>query len=35
MTVTEPLRTLPVAVHPKPDETFHSWATRLAHTLHV
>ncbi|MEZ5119614.1 MAG: TniQ family protein [Candidatus Nanopelagicales bacterium] len=40
MTVTplrtaQPLRTLPVAVHPVPGETFHSWTVRLAARLGV
>ena len=40
MTVTplrtaSPLRTLPVAVHPAPGETFHSWTVRLADRLGV
>lgn len=40
MTVTPlrtsaPLRTLPVAVHPAPGETFHSWTLRLAERLGV
>ncbi len=34
-TIHTPGRTLPVAVHPGPDETFHSWLLRLSSRLNL